>query len=139
MNNYFLQYISQLGLFPQPIFNTKLPQGKIDFEAMQTDSNIRKLFIDSLINKKLLNKEENEQQSTESQNLLINNNSSSPANTFPNNTNTTAKKINKPKMRLGYWSTEDELKLKELVLENSTRNWRKISDHFDDKTPKQCF
>jgi hypothetical protein len=37
------------------------------------------------------------------------------------------------------WTREEDRKLKEIVLEKGTKNWKLISDFFNDKSPKQCF
>jgi hypothetical protein len=46
---------------------------------------------------------------------------------------------NQIKLKFAKWSRDEDEKLKNIVQEKGSKNWKKIAEYFENKTPVQCF
>jgi hypothetical protein len=47
--------------------------------------------------------------------------------------------VNPLKLKIGKWSEDEDEKLKNIVQEKGSKNWKKIAEYFENKSPDQCF
>jgi hypothetical protein len=60
-------------------------------------------------------------------------------NTLTNTLKTFLVSNNSIKLKSSKWTPDQDVKLKNLIQEKGSKNWKKVAEYFENKTPIQCF